>query len=261
MLKRIEANRGQAEMHVAEIFLAVDSPEQEDEVLRTMEKLIEQLQRGARFQALARQFSQSASAAAGGDLGWVQHGQLDEQLEQTLSQMPSSTISKPVRTVGGYHLLALIERREAGGVGPVRVKLLQALMPIPPHASPPEIDSIKQQLAAAAIGSNDCKAFAEALKQAPRARANPVNDLAVNELPTSLQKAIEPLKVGGVTDPIQADAGTLMTLMLCDRKQPEPTPLPTREDVRERISQQRVDLMAQRYLRDLRRAAFIDLRV
>ena len=38
---------------------------------RLAERLIEQMKRGARFSAVAQQFSQSPTAAVGGDLGWL----------------------------------------------------------------------------------------------------------------------------------------------------------------------------------------------
>jgi peptidyl-prolyl cis-trans isomerase SurA len=260
-LQRIEASRGQPEMHVAEIFLAVDSPDQEDEVLKNMERIIDQLARGARFPAIARQFSQSASAAAGGDLGWVQQGQLDEQLEAVLRQMPPATISKPIRTVGGYYLLALIEKREAGGLGPARLKLQQGMLPVPPRAQPAEIEALKAQLDSAAKASKDCAAFDQAVKALGRSRSVNLGDVAITELPGPLRAMVDPLKPGQAIAAVQVDAGTVMTLMVCERKEPEPTPLPGREDIRERITQQRLDLMARRYLRDIRRAAFVDLRV
>ena len=86
-------------------------------------------------------------------------------------------------------------------------------------------------------------------------------DVAITELPGPLRAMVDPLKPGQAIAAVQVDAGTVMTLMVCERKEPEPTPLPGREDIRERITQQRLDLMARRYLRDIRRAAFVDLRV
>jgi len=67
--KRMKESANEPQSRVAEIFLAVDNPQQDDEVRRLAERLIEQMKRGARFSAVAQQFSQSATAAVGGDLG------------------------------------------------------------------------------------------------------------------------------------------------------------------------------------------------
>lgn len=94
-----------------------------------------------------------------------------------------------------------------------------------------------------------------------RSRSINLGDVAITELPGPLRAMVEPLKPGQAIPAVQADAGTVMALMVCERKDPEATPLPGREDIRDRITQQRLDLMSRRYLRDIRRAAFVDLRV
>lgn len=259
-LKRIEANRGLPEQHVAEIFLTVDAPDQEEEVLRNMERLIAEMGKGARFPALARQFSQSATAAAGGDLGWVQQGQLDEQIEEVLKQMPIGAISKPVRTVGGWHLVALVDRRRPGGAEP-RVDLRQGVLPLPPRAPQTVVQEIMDRMEAATKGVKDCAGFDDAIKALPRGRSNNLGKMRLRELPGPLQVLIDPMKPGQITQPLQADAGTAMVLMVCGRDDGEAAPLPSRDDIRDRLVQQRLDVQSRRYMRDLRRAAFVDLRV
>src|ERR1700737_4858999 len=70
-LKRAKETANEPQSRVAEIFLAVDNPQQEEEVRRLAERLTEQMKQGARFSAVAQQFSQSPTAAGGGDIGWV----------------------------------------------------------------------------------------------------------------------------------------------------------------------------------------------
>src|SRR4029077_1515139 len=69
-LKRFEAHKDDPEVRVAEILLAVDSPQQDEEVRAQAARLSDQMRQGTRFSAIAQQFSQSATAAVGGDLGW-----------------------------------------------------------------------------------------------------------------------------------------------------------------------------------------------
>ena len=71
-LKHVKQNENQAQSRVAEIFLAVDNPQQDAEVLAESQRLIDQMKQGARFSAIAQQFSQSPTASVGGDIGWVQ---------------------------------------------------------------------------------------------------------------------------------------------------------------------------------------------
>ena len=130
-LTRLEANRGRPEYRVTEIFLAVESSEQEDEVRAAATSLHEQLTAGANFGQIASQFSQSATAAVGGDIGWVLEGELPSEIEAVLSQLEPGTIGPPVRAFDGYYIVALIDRRrvlsDAAAAGPDREAIRQEI--------------------------------------------------------------------------------------------------------------------------------------
>ena len=110
-LKRAKETANEPQSRVAEIFLAVDNPQQEDEVRRLAERLTEQMKQGARFSAVAQQFSQSATAAVGGDIGWVRAEQLSPELGKAVAQMRPGELSPPIRTGAGYYLLLVLDRR------------------------------------------------------------------------------------------------------------------------------------------------------
>ena len=66
-MARISAGAEKPHFAVSEIFLSVDTPEQDDKVKADAANLEEQLKQGAQFAAVARQFSQTPTAAQGGD--------------------------------------------------------------------------------------------------------------------------------------------------------------------------------------------------
>ncbi len=84
-LKRLKQNENEPESRVAEIFLAVDNPQQDGEVLALAQRLSEQMKQGARFSAVAQQFSQSPTAAVGGDLGWIHPDELSPALAKAVT--------------------------------------------------------------------------------------------------------------------------------------------------------------------------------
>ena len=94
-IARLEANRGRPEYRVAEIFLAVDSSQREAEVRAAAASLFRQLTAGASFTQIAQQFSQSATAAVGGDIGWVVEGQLPGEIESVLEHLEPGSIAPP----------------------------------------------------------------------------------------------------------------------------------------------------------------------
>lgn len=112
VIARLKADEGKAEYQVSEIFLPVDSPEGETDVRNLADKLIRQIMDNhAPFGRVAEQFSQSPGAARGGDMGWVQQGQLAQELDSALAQMNEGEVSKPVRSLAGYHVLLLRKKR------------------------------------------------------------------------------------------------------------------------------------------------------
>lgn len=108
----LEASIGKQQYQVAQIFLPLDSGQQEAEVQALAQRLTREItERRAPFPQVAQQFSQEAAAARGGDLGWVQEGELPEQLNQALATMKEGDLSDPIRTVSGYHILLLRGKR------------------------------------------------------------------------------------------------------------------------------------------------------
>jgi peptidyl-prolyl cis-trans isomerase SurA len=67
----------------------------------------------ADFAQLARDYSQDASAANGGDLGWASPGLFVPEFENALDSLSPGQIGDPVVTRFGVHLIQLLERRQA----------------------------------------------------------------------------------------------------------------------------------------------------
>jgi peptidyl-prolyl cis-trans isomerase SurA len=124
---RLTARRGSIERRVAEIFIPVESNTQENEALADANRLFDELSRGANFAGLARQFSQSGTAILGGDLGWVRDGELDEGINTVLAQMGPGEVSRPVRTLSGFHILMLRDMRKNEQQNIDRVRIEESL--------------------------------------------------------------------------------------------------------------------------------------
>jgi peptidyl-prolyl cis-trans isomerase SurA len=69
--------------------------------------------RASTFEQLARDFSQDASSARGGDLGWTNPGQFVPEFEEVLNALQPGQIADPVASRFGVHLIQLLERRQA----------------------------------------------------------------------------------------------------------------------------------------------------
>jgi peptidyl-prolyl cis-trans isomerase SurA len=72
-----------------------------------------QIERGSNsFDSLARQYSEDASAAQGGDLGWVNPGAFVPEFEEAMNRLSVGGLSQPVVSRFGVHLIEVVERRE-----------------------------------------------------------------------------------------------------------------------------------------------------
>jgi peptidyl-prolyl cis-trans isomerase SurA len=93
-----------------------------DEVKSATEKAKEVYQRiakGEDFASLAREYSDGAGRAAGGDIGWIKRGTLIPGLEEVaFDKLTVGQVSEPFRTTMGVHIVKL-EAREAGAVLPL----------------------------------------------------------------------------------------------------------------------------------------------
>ena len=72
-----------------------------------------QLKQGAEFDQLARRFSEEPAAAQGGDLGYIERGQLPPPLEAVAFDLAIGEVSPVVTTPAGFHLLSVTDRRPA----------------------------------------------------------------------------------------------------------------------------------------------------
>jgi len=78
----------------------------------TLIKLRKRIVAGEDFAAVAKKYSNDAgSASQGGDLGWVNPGQLVGEIERAMGALKPGEISQPVRSRFGIHLVQVIERR------------------------------------------------------------------------------------------------------------------------------------------------------
>ena len=88
-----------------------DRPEAKAKTL--IDDLHRKLTHGADFSELATRYSEDPSAEDGGRMEWVAQGELLPELDQALFRLPVESISEPIQTRLGFHLLKVEERRAA----------------------------------------------------------------------------------------------------------------------------------------------------
>src|SRR6185295_19984437 len=114
-MNRLKQGSDKPQFLLSEIYLGVDKSEDEVSVRTSAEQFVQQIMQGVSFAIVANQFSQSPSAADGGDIGWVIQGQLAEEIDSRLIKLRPGQLVGPVKAEGGYYILLIRDRKEPFG--------------------------------------------------------------------------------------------------------------------------------------------------
>lgn len=98
--------------HARHILIKVNEVMSEQEARNRALQIKERLDNGADFAELARLHSEDGSASRGGDLGWLSPGDTVPEFERAMNALKPGTLSGPVRSPFGWHLIQVLERRD-----------------------------------------------------------------------------------------------------------------------------------------------------
>ena len=246
--------------HLAEIVLPFDHPDQEKSVENNLKRLIEELQKGAHFSALAQQFSQSATSAQGGDMGWLTEEQLDPDIMEALLHLQPGQLSTPIRTSQGYVLIAFIEQKMPNSEGQILLTMQQVLLPFPKDVTEEKALNVLTQAKEVSRTAKSCPDLEKVAKDKfPSASSHLSLNEPLSSFPDPLQKVINSLNLNEGSDPLPTQEGALL-VMVCEKKSQKAEEF-SKEDAEALIASRKHSLLARRELRDLRRHAFIDVRM
>lgn len=94
------------------ILLKVTPTMTADDAKRKLAELKERLDnKAAKFEELARLFSNDGSASKGGELGWLYPGDTVPEFENVMNDLKPGEVSGVVETPFGYHLIEVLERK------------------------------------------------------------------------------------------------------------------------------------------------------
>ncbi len=259
VLERLNASKGSAEYRVGEIFLSATS-DRIPQTVQNANQIIAQLRQGASFPGYARQYSEASTAAVGGDLGWVRPEQLPEQLANVIRTLGPGQISSPIVVPGGVSIVAVQDARKILSADPrsAVLSLKQVSITFPAGTTRPQAEARVAQFAEAARNVGGCGG-ADKIAADFNGEVVQSDQIRLRELPPALQEIMLPLQVGQATRPFGSIEEGVRTLVICGRDEADPT-APTFDQVMNQMTEDRVNLRARRYLRDLRRDAVIEFR-
>ncbi|OPZ78958.1 MAG: Chaperone SurA precursor [Alphaproteobacteria bacterium ADurb.Bin438] len=247
-IEKIEANFKKDRNLISEIFLSVKSEKDEAKVKQKINNIYKELKDGADFGVIAKNFSESITSINDGNVGWVNVGSMEKPLEDALKDMSVDDISKPIRSMYGYYILTIKDKRKAYE-GVERLYSISRIV----------YEEDKEQEILDKVNSLD-KKTCNAFNDYAYSFKNESGEMIVSKLedfPEEFKTVIEKMKTFDVSKPFEFDDKKNI-LMYC--KDETKFPIPDREVIRQAIASSRLEQIANRYFRDLKRNAVIKVK-
>jgi len=243
---RIANNATRPQYQISEIFLPATTDQEFAEMQQGAMRLLEQMQGGAPFPAVARQFSQAPSAAAGGDIGWIAAPELAPELQPIADQLQRGQVSMPIRTRSGVYLIAMRDRRAGVQAGATTViSLRQIGAPIARQAA---LERAQRRI-------NGCGDLDNAVEGISGAALTDLGQTQESELSPAIRDRIQGVEVGRAS-PVLVNGDQVTVIVVCSREAGG-SDVPDREAIEGRLREQELAMLSERYLRNLRREATI----
>jgi peptidyl-prolyl cis-trans isomerase SurA len=219
-------------------------------------QLVAQIQQGAPFPAVARQFSASPTAATGGDVGWITAGEMPSEVDAALEQMRPGQLSQPIAVRDGVYIVYMRDRR--AGASTQTVSLKQAAIALPQTAPDADVRAAASRLGELRSRISGCEVVETEANQVQGVVAGDLGEAELKDLSPAFRSAVEGLSTGQTSEPIRTNVG-LHILTVCARGAGGAGDV-SREQIEGRIYGQQLSMIARRYMRDLRTAATIETR-
>jgi len=254
--RRQAESASKPQYQVSEVFIDAIRVGGAEVALNGARQLVAQMQQGAPFAAVARQFSAASTAANGGDAGWVSPGEMPSEVDAALEQLRPGQLSAPIPVKDGVYIVYLRDKRS--GAKATLVDLKQVAVALPKDAPEADVQAATALLAGLKPQLTSCQTLEAEAGKVAGVVAGDLGEAEIGDLAPSFQQAANTLNIGQVSDPIRTDAG-LHLIAVCGKRQ-SGGGAPSHDQIENRLKGQQLALISKRYLRDLRNSATIETR-
>jgi len=246
---------------LGEIRLSFEDSGSENKANEQAWRLAEEIKRGAPFSAVAGQFSSSASAARGGDVGWVPEDQLDEQIRTTIENTIPGEVTNPIRLENEYVIFMVREKRGAGESldKQTLVSFYQVLFPLSPMASPDRVNEVGMRAVSLGQSAKSAAVFKQLTSNTPGIQFKEFNNINMQALNPDMQGLLNKLPVGQASQPLRTEAGMIM-FMISDKTENDPSEM-TEEQIKAYLIDQKLGSLSAREMKRFRNTFNIEIRV
>lgn len=255
---------GGAQYRLANILVALPNGATPEQIAVGQEKIdgiMSLLERGEMdFAAAAVRYSDSPNALEGGDLGWRTIDEIPSAFSNIVGSMQSGQVLGPVRGPSGFQLLQLVGVRDAAAGDSQMVTQYQArhiLVRGDDQAAKGRIDAIRARIE----GGEEFTAVARDTSDdlISRDSGGDLGWFAREAFGPQFGDQVEALRDGEVSEPFHSQAGWHV-LQRVTTRQTDLGAENRRNQVRETIGQRKLEDEWNRFLREMRSEAYVDIR-
>jgi peptidyl-prolyl cis-trans isomerase SurA len=241
---------------VSEVFIDAARAGGMDAATQGATQLVAQMQQGAPFAAVAKQFSSSSTAANGGDAGWIGLGEMPPEVDAVLDTLRPGQLSAPIPVKDGVYIIYLRDKRS--GAGQTLVSLKQIAISLPTTATAADVDAARAKLMTVRSAIKGCDTVEATAAKTPGVIGGDLGEAEIADLSPEFKEAAQTLKVGELSQPIRTKVG-LHVLAVCGKRAAGEAQL-NHDQIENRLRGQQLSMIARRYMRDLRTSATIETR-
>lgn len=263
-----QANAG-SQYHLAHILVALPegaTPEQIATAQKKIEGVKGLIDRGEMdFAAAAVRYSDSPNALEGGDLGWRSVDEIPSAFTSLMRNMKAGDVTAPIRGPSGFQLVKLVETRDASQAAPALVTEYQArhiLIRVDENTDDAKAKAKAETLQARLMGGADFNVLAQenSQDQSSASRGGELGWFTRDEFGPEFGNAVAGLQQGQVSGPVRTQAGYHL-IKLEGSRQADVGDKNRRAQVQETIGRRKLEDEWNRFLREMRGEAFVDVRV
>lgn len=216
------------------------------------------------FAAAAVRYSDSPNALEGGDLGWRGLNEIPPAFAQAIQQLQPGQVIGPIRGSSGFQLLQLVETRTqapGGGEQVTQFSARQILVKVDDKTDDAAAKAEADTLAARITGGADfAKLAAESSDDdATRRRGGDLGWFGADTYGNAFGMQVAALSDGQTSAPFKTDAGWVIVQRIASRQVVGGSDT-LRAQVRETIGRRKLEEEWNRWLREMRGEAFVDVR-
>ena len=253
------------DVNIGQILLAVSSNASKasiDRVSNQAMDLYQQIQDGKDFKELALSYSMDQSALQGGDLGWRNMAQLPKIFSQEIDLLSLGTVSEPIRSGAGFHLIKLYDRR-GGDAKLIEQNLVRHIL-LEPNALRNKLETKKflQQIKNQVLAGEDFEQLAKAHSEDKSSALDGGNlgwstpGMFVPEFEATMNN----IAIGEISEPFESQFGWHI-LQVTDRRQQDFSEEILRNRAQNLIRQRKYDEELQVWLQEIKDEAFIEIKI